>query len=152
MSAAHFTFGLESVRGLRVHAEDRAKEELAQSLAARGRGEAELRAADARLRSSMDLQRDQVVAAPLSGAALFAQQAWTERMERSIADKQRELQRHDVAVAARRTALGTAARDREVLDRLKARKLDEHRVIAQRVEDAATDEMAARSHARRTAA
>ena len=152
MSAGRFKFGLESVRDLRVHTEDRAKEDLAQSLAARVRGEALLRAADERLRSSMEAaSRDRAVA-PLSGAALLAQQAWTERMERSVADAQRDLHRCDADVAARRQALGAAARDRQALDRLRERQLAEHRLLLQRAEDAATDEMAARMHARGVAA
>lgn len=151
MSSARFEFGLERVRELRVHAEDRAKEDLAQSLAARVRGEQQLAAADHRLRSSLAAGRDSA-AAPLTGMALLAQQAWTERMERTVADARNDLRRAEADVEARRAALGDAAREREVLERLKAKKLAAHQVVVQRAEDAATDEMASRAFLRARAA
>jgi flagellar FliJ protein len=147
VSEKRFVFGLERVRELRVHAEDRAKEELAQALAARLRNEAVLSAADARLARSLADARP-TGQAPLSGPALAARQAWTERLERSRADAERALHRSDADVVAQRTVLGAAARDRQALEKLRGRRLAEHRAAAARREGAVLDELAARTHAR----
>jgi flagellar FliJ protein len=147
VSEKRFVFGLERVRELRVHAEDRAKEELAQALAARLRDKARLHAADERLALSLAEARP-APRAPLSGPALEARQAWTERLERSRADAARALHSADADVVAQRTALGAAARDRQALEKLRGRRLTEHRAAAARREGAVLDELAARMHTR----
>lgn len=143
MSETPFVFGLERVRELRAHDEDRAREELAASLADRLRGEAQLHAATERLRTAQGLAAP---GAPLTGAVLVARQAWTERLERSIDAATDDLHRADAAVARRREALAAAGRKREALDRLRNRKLAEHRLAAGRRETAVLDEIALRTH------
>lgn len=147
MSEKTFRFGLERVRQVRAHAEDRAKEELAASIAARLRGEALLRAAQERLADAHALGREGAEA-PISGAVLVARQAWIQRVERSRSDAERAVTSADAAVAARREALAAAGRRREVLDRLRERKLTEHRAAGARAEGAALDEMALGMHVR----
>jgi flagellar protein FliJ len=147
VSEKTFRFGLERVRQVRAHAEDRAKEELAASIAARLRGEALLRAAQERLADAHALGREGAEA-PISGAVLVARQAWTERIERSRVDAEREVAGADAAVAARREALAAAGRRREALDRLRRRKLAEHQLAGARAEGAALDEMALGIHTR----
>jgi flagellar FliJ protein len=145
VSETPFVFGLERVRELRAHDEDRAREHLAASLADRLRGEAQLRAASDRLR------RAQTLGGPadgeaLTGAVLLARQAWTERLERSIDLATQDLTDADAVVAARRDALVHAGRKREALDRLRDRKLATHRLEAGRRETAVLDEIALRAH------
>jgi flagellar FliJ protein len=81
---------------------------------------------------------------------LVARQAWTERVERSRVDAERAVSAADAEVAARRDALAAAGRRREVLDRLRERKLAEHRLAGARAEGAALDEMALGMHLRAT--
>jgi flagellar FliJ protein len=147
VSETTFRFGLERVRQVRAHDEDRAKEELAAGIAARLRGEALLRAAQERLADAHTLGRGGT-ALPASGAVLVARQAWTERVERSRVDAERAVSAADAEVAARREALAFAGRRREVLDRLRERKLAEHRLAGARAEGATLDEMALGMHLR----
>lgn len=147
VSEKTFRFGLERVRQVRAHDEDRAKEELAAGIAARLRGEALLRAAQERLAQAHATGR-YGAEAPVSGAVLVARQAWTERVERSRVDAERAVCTAAAEVAARRAAVAAAGRRREVLDRLRERKLAEHQLAGARAEGAALDEMALGMHVR----
>jgi flagellar protein FliJ len=149
--SAPFRFGLERVREIRAHDEDQAKERFAASLSARVRGDAILRAAEARLR---DAQTGVVTPAlgPLNGATLVARQAWVERMEHDRADAQLRMRSLDAEHRARRGELAKASQKREVLDQLKQRRREEHRLEAARAEAADLDEMALQMHVRKQAA
>jgi flagellar FliJ protein len=148
--SAPFRFGLERVREIRVHDEDQAKERFAASLSARVRGEAVLRAAEARLR---DAQSGALTPGlgPLTGASLVARQAWVERLEHDRADAQLRMRGYETELQARRAELAKASQAREVLDKLKERQSEEHRVESERVEADRLDEMALQMHARRAA-
>lgn len=149
--SAPFRFGLERVREIRAHDEDQAKERFAASLSARVRGEAVLRAAEARLRDA----HSGVVTpglGPLTGASLVARQAWVERLEHDRADAHLRMRSYDAELQARRSELAKASQAREVLDQLKERRREEHRLEAERAEAADLDEMALQMHTRRQAA
>jgi flagellar FliJ protein len=143
-----FTFKLERVRALRERKEELAKEELAASLAVRLRGEAMLQAAVESVEQARGLQRS-AAGAPMSAQDLQAAQLYLERTERERESASLHLDRQDAEVDARRNLLQNAARDREVLERLKTRKRDEHRREADRREGALLDEMAITMHRRR---
>src|SRR3954467_13384809 len=83
--SAPFRFGLQRVREIRAHDEDQAKERFAASLNARVRGEAVLRAAEARLRNAQNGVVEPGFG-PLTGQTLVARQAWVERLEHDRAD------------------------------------------------------------------
>lgn len=147
-----FRFGLERVREIRAHDEDQAKEQFANSLSQRVRGEAMLRAAEATL---ADAQRPVVPISfdgPVTGDALVARQAWVERLERTRADAEVRLRGLDAELEASRAGLTDASRKREVLDKLEQRQRAAHVADAQRREGAALDEMALGMHRRRLAA
>ncbi|HYF24976.1 MAG TPA: flagellar export protein FliJ [Baekduia sp.] len=143
-----FRFGLERVRELRAHDEDRAKEAFAASLQQRLRGAAQLAAADARLRDALDAGTPSG-GLSLTGADLLAHQSWVERLERTRSDAQLALHHFDVDLATSRASLTEASRRREALERLKQRQGAEHRATAARREAAALDEIALRGHGRR---
>jgi flagellar protein FliJ len=149
--SAPFRFGLERVREIRVHDEDQAKERFAASLNARLRGEAVLRAAEQRLR---DAQAGAVTPGfgPLTGVSLVSRQAWVERLEQSRADAELRMANYEAELQARRAELRQASQAREVLDQLKTRQREQHRLAADRVEAAELDEMALQMHARRSTA
>lgn len=149
--SAPFRFGLERVREIRAHDEDQAKERFAASLSARVRGEALLRAAEARLRDAQSGVTSPSVG-PLSGATLVARQAWVERLEHDRADAQLRMRSLEAEQQARRAELAKASQAREVLDQLKERRREEHRLESERAEAADLDEMALQMHARRAAA
>ncbi|MTD45485.1 flagellar export protein FliJ [Conexibacter sp. W3-3-2] len=146
-----FDFGLERVRRVRVHDEDRAKEALAASLAHRERHEARLQAVAAQLESAR-------FAAPLAAeaavdvAALRARQAYVERLERTRLVAALEVDRADAEVDARRTVVTAASRKREVLDRLRDRQAAAHRLEVARAEGVRLDEIALQGHLRAKAA
>jgi len=145
-----FKFKLERVRALREQREELAKEELAASLAMRLKGEAMLEAASQHVELARRNQRDAIETA--NGQDLQAAQAYLERTERERESASLALDRTDAEVEARRTLLQRASQDREVLERLKKRKRDQHRREADRREGAALDEMAIGIHRRRRGA
>ena len=151
MNRPSFTFKLERVRALREQHEERAKEELAASLALRLKGEAMLTAASQNVETARNSQRE-TSTTPVSGQDLQAAQAYLERVERERESAAIAMYRSDAEVEARRNLLQAAAREREVLDRLKERKRAEHKREADRIEGAALDEMALGVHRRARAA
>jgi flagellar FliJ protein len=146
-----FRFGLERVREIRAHDEDQAKERFAASLNARLRGEAALRAAEQHLRDAQSGVGAPALG-PLSGATLVARQAWVERLEQSRADAQLRMANYESDLQAKRGELSQASQAREVLDQLKTKQREAHRVETERVEAAALDEMAIQMHVRKMAA
>ena len=149
--SAPFRFGLERVREIRVHDEDQAKERFAASLNARLRGEAVLRAAEEQLRQAQAGAVERGLG-PLTGATLVSRQAWVERLEQSRADAELRMANYEAELQARRAELRQASQAREVLDQLKVRQREQHRLASERVEAAQLDEMALQMHARRSAA
>lgn len=147
-----FVFGLEPVRRLRQRAEERAQEELATSLRAHRESVEALAAANEELASA---RRDQPLLAGtrvLAGDDLRAAQAYVERMDLQRRTAAAQLAHQDGDVQLRRDALGVAARDRTVLDRLRDRREEEHRLEAERRQAVALDEIAIVAHRRKGAA
>lgn len=142
-----FQFRLERVRALREGVEDQAREQLAASLSTRLRGEAMLRAASESFSEAQENLRGSA-SSESSGHELVAIQAYLDRADRARQAAALELDRQDAEVDARRSALQAAARERQVLERLKERKREEHRREAARVEGALLDEMALTAHRR----
>jgi flagellar FliJ protein len=140
-----FNFRLERVRALRESVEDQAREELAASLSMRMKGEAMLQAA---MNTVTDAQAARRSAVGATAQELVAIQAYLERTERAREAAELELDRRDAEVDARRGALQNAARDRQVLERLKERQRADHQREANRRESVVLDEMAINSHRR----
>jgi flagellar FliJ protein len=143
-----FTFRLERVRSLRSQAEDAAREELAQQLALRMRGEAMLRqatlaAADARAAGLAAVQRPGA-----SGSDFMAAQAFLERRERERREAALELDRQDAEVEVSRGRLTEAARERQVIDRLEQRQRTAHEAAWARRGQVELDEIALSVHRR----
>jgi flagellar FliJ protein len=146
-----FRFGLERVRELREHAEDRAREEFAASLTRRERDAAALAAASDLVDRARDSRREGA-AAPLSGQDLIAHQRWMERVEADRRKAELEVARRDAEIESRRQALGAAQQRREVIERLKERHRAEHDAANALRAAAALDEMALAIHRRRSQA
>ncbi len=151
MTDVPFKFGLERVRELRAHDEDRAREEFAASLNRRARGAAMLQAAQDLIEQARDGRRTGAAAGPVSAQDLLSQQLWLERLERHRHTAERELHRTDHELTQRRDELNEARQKREVLERLKDRRRDEHAAENARREGAALDEMALSQHVRKMA-
>ena len=135
METPSFTFRLERVRDLRQRAEENAREELARELQLRMRGEALLREATHAVSAARDTGSGIFRRPGASGADMLAAQAFIERAERDRREAALDLDRQDVEVEARRRALTAAARDREAIDRLKARQRADHdREMARRAQ------------------
>ena len=148
MNRPAFRFRLERVRALRERVEDLAKEDLATSLSHRLKGEAMLASASATVSEARAHRRESGSAPAISGPELLAAQAYLERTERARQAAELELDRREAEVDARRTALHAAARDRQALERLKARRRADHEVASRRAEGAVLDEMAITAHRR----
>ncbi len=148
MTEVPFRFGLERVRELRVHDEDRAREEFAASLSRRSRGAEVLATAAERIERAREGRRAGTHASGLSARDLHAHHLWLERLERDRQGAELALARQDAEVEACRDALGRARQDREVLERLKGRRAAEHRRAEDRREGARLDELALTMHRR----
>jgi len=146
-----FVFRLERVRSLRERAEERAREELAHELRLRLRGEAMLREAAEAASAATQTGRDAVTARS-TGMDLIAAQAYIERAERTKREAALDLDRQEAEVAARRVALQAAARDRQVMDKLKQRQRADHDATWARKAQGALDEVALSVHRRGVAA
>src|SRR5688500_4474126 len=133
MARRPFQFRLERVREMRVRAEDEAKEEHARAMALRARSEQLLHEAAARVQAASSGQLG-AAGAGVGIAQMLPHQAFIERSEREVRAAELELSRQDAEVAARRTALQEAARERQVLDQLKDKQEAAHRREAERVE------------------
>jgi flagellar protein FliJ len=147
-----FKFRLERVRSLRERAEEAAREELARELSHRLRGEAMLHEATQIASSAREAGLGTTLRAGASGADLLAAQAWIERSERARREAALELDRRDAEVEARRENLNVAARDREVIERLKRRRRQDHDREVARLDQIALDEVALGVHRRGAAA
>jgi flagellar protein FliJ len=148
VSTARFRFGLERVREIRAHDEDRAKEAFAASLAQRARGAALLAAAAQQFDDAQAARRDGAPAA--SGQELVSMQAYLDRVEQSRRDAERDLAQSEAALAERRRLLTEASRRRQALERLKERRAAEHAAEVARREGVMLDEIALAAHVRRT--
>ena len=148
MDETPFRFGLERVRELRAHAEDRAREEFAASLTRRERDAAALAAAADLVQQARDTRLGGS-ALPLSGQDLITQQLWLERVEQDRRKAELEVARRDAEIESRRQALGAAQQRREVIERLKQRHRTEHQAADALRAAAALDEMALAVHRRR---
>ena len=143
-----FKFGLERVRELREHTEAQAKEQLASSLNQRVRGAAMLAAASEELAQAAQSGRPQE-GGQQPAADLLAHERWMQALRRDQEAAALSLDRLDAEVDARRSALGDASREREVLERLKQRRQAEHKAELARRETATLDELALSMHVRR---
>jgi flagellar protein FliJ len=143
-----FHFRLERIRAVRERIEEQAKEELAASLTHRLKGEAMLRAATDELTSARARRVETLTAGTATGDELIAAQAYLEQAQRTREARALELDRRDTEVAARREALTVAARERQVLERLKERRREDHARESERRAGAALDELALGVHRR----
>lgn len=146
-----FTFRLERVKSLRERAEERAREDLANELRLRLRGEAMLLEATNAASAATQTGRDTVLA-PSSAMDLIAAQAFIERSERIRREAALDLDRQNAEVDARRVALQAAARDRQVMDKLEERQRADHNAEWARRSQNALDEIALGVHRRGVAA
>ena len=147
METPSFAFRLERIRSLRERAEASAQEDLAHELRLRMRGEAMLAEATQAASAAAQTGR-KTVSTSSSGTDLIAAQAFIERSERTRREAALDLDRRDVEVAARRVALQAAARDRQVLDKLKQRQHADHDATWARRAQGALDEVALSVHRR----
>ena len=149
MTEHPFRFRLERVRALRERTEDEAREHLAGAMLERQRWAARVTEAGGRLDGARDRQRSAAEQGTSIGDML-AHQAFLERAERERASAEIDLGERDAVVEERAAALREAAREHQVLERLKERKAAEHRLEADRRAGAELDEMALAQHRRST--
>lgn len=142
MSDSEFRFRLERVRALRERKEEIAKQELAQAMNRLSDDEQRLREVDDRLAEAHEDQRGAGAGGTLSAQDLIANQAFVERVEQMRRHKVRDLRRSASEVADRGAALRTAAKEHQMLERLKERHRDAHVREMARREGEVLDEIA----------
>jgi flagellar protein FliJ len=146
-TAPSFRFRLERVRALRQRKESLARQELARAVSQLAGSEDRLRQVEEHLERARTHQRlatgvGGTGAGTVSAADLLARQAFVEHVEAQRTMGMRELERHEADVADRDTRLGRAAREHEILERLKERQRTEHARAAGRRESERLDEIA----------
>ena len=143
MTGPSFRFRLERVRALRERKEDIARQELAHAVSRRSSSRDRLQTLDLDLERARAEQRLATTETTMvSAAELAGRQAFLERAETQRHLGARELQDHEALVADRDAEFGNAAREHEMLERLKERHRSEHRREADRRESNALDEIA----------
>ncbi|MGH2854956.1 MAG: flagellar export protein FliJ [Solirubrobacteraceae bacterium] len=147
MSAApSFRFRLERIRALRQRKESLARRELASAISQLTGSQDRLRRVEEHLERARTHQRLATgvggSGGTVSAADLLARQAFVEHVEAQRTMGLRELERHEADVALRDTQLGRAAREHEILERLKERQRTEHEREAGRRESERLDEIA----------
>jgi flagellar FliJ protein len=143
VSETSFRFRLERVRALRERREDLARRALADAIARMSCSQEQLRTVEEHLEHARAEQRlNAGRSLSVSAAELQARQAFLERVEAQRRESVRELERHEAQVADRDTDLGHAARERQMLERLKERQREEHARETLRSESNALDEIA----------
>ncbi len=145
-TAPSFRFRLERVRALRQRKELLAREELALAISERAGSQNRLRRVEENLERAFTHQRlaagEGEGTTAVSAAELLARQAFVEHVEAQRVMGMRELERHEADVAEHDIRLGCAAREREILERLKDRQRAEHEREAGRRENEQLDEIA----------
>lgn len=139
-----FKFRLERVRAVREHAEREAREELAESIRQRLRGEALLAQARQLVASARASRATAGSGTYAAASELVALQAWLERVEFAAAEAQGELERARRAEEQRKARAIRALQERKALDRLRERRLEQHLRTLRRREALLLDELARR--------
>lgn len=145
MTEKRFKFRLQPVLDMRDADERRAKEQLAETLSARRQGQQMLDSANALVQQAEDAERT-AAQAPTTAAALHAQQAWRERLERYRLAAGQQLEQAEREVTLSRSALVEAHQRRAVIDRLKDIQHGAHVDRQLRADAAVTDEIALQQH------
>jgi flagellar FliJ protein len=142
MSDSSFRFRLERVRALRERKEEMAQQELADAMNRLSASEQRLREVDDRLAQAHEGQRGAGAQGALSAEDLIANQAFVERVEQQRRHGVRETRRSAGEVADRGAALRAAAKEHQMLERLKERHRDAHVREMARREGELLDEIA----------
>ena len=122
-----FHFRLERVRALRERTQQLAEQELASAIRQRSDSQDELRCAEADVERAQGEQRTAAGSSQtLSAHELLAHQAFLERVEAKRGESARDLEQRDADVARRDEQLASAARDHQMLARLRDRHRGEH--------------------------
>ena len=143
MSESDFRFRLERVRALRERKEEIAKQQLAHAMGRLMDSEQRLREVEDRLAAAHDGQRGAAGSQErLSAEDLIASQAFVERVEQQRRQGAHEVRRGEHDVADRGAALSDAAKEHQMLERLKERHRAAHLHELARREGAMLDEIA----------
>ncbi|MFT4034774.1 MAG: flagellar export protein FliJ [Patulibacter sp.] len=139
--AQRFHFHLQPVLDLREGAEQKAKEQLAETIAVRAQGQKNLTTAE-ELVDLADANARQASSTPVNAAALARQQLWRERLERYRTAAGQQLEQAEQEVSLSRDALVEAHRQRATLDRIKEVRREAHLAALASREAAEADEIA----------
>ncbi|MBS1677678.1 MAG: flagellar export protein FliJ [Actinobacteria bacterium] len=152
MTERPFRFRLERVHDIRRQRERGAQEDLAAALGQQAGQEAALGQVEATIEDAREQFRGASGYGEVrSGKDLAASQAYLERLAGRRAVAVRDLNASRDEVGRRRRDLETAARERQALDRLHARRRAEHERELARAESSQLDELALAGHRRRQA-
>lgn len=143
--ARPFKFRLQPVLEIREGQEQKAKEQLAETISLRTQGREMLQAAHDLIEAAAAAER--AAASQIHHVGHLAQQQlWRERLERHKIAAGQQLEEAEGEVVLSRTALVEAHQRRAALDRLKDTKAAAHRGELDRLDAAENDEIAIRQH------
>jgi flagellar export protein FliJ len=137
-----FRFRLETVRRLRDHAEQRARDELARELSVHASLEDEVQ------RSSGAVAKASAGAGTADLRSRASWQHFIERRERERSSAQTELQQQTERVLEQRGVLGQANREHQAITRLEAKHRARHQDDMRRRQDSELSDIALQIHRR----
>lgn len=151
VTSAGFRFRLEPVRALRERGEERAQGALAAALHREESVRRALAEADEQSRQARRQATPRTDGVRTSGAELRAAAVWIDRTGQQQQELALSLDRHVHDSTTHRGLLTEAARERQVLERLRERQQAAHRAEQGRIEQAELDEVALVLHRRKSA-
>lgn len=138
-----FNFRLQRVIEVREVKKKQCQRELAGSQAELARRE-ELLAEAARESQASSEGLRKALKSPSKAGQLMALEGWRNRQEQEVQARRDQTEEQRLEVDRRRAALILAAKEKKALDRLKERRLEEHRGETLREEQAFLDELGCR--------
>jgi flagellar export protein FliJ len=143
VATRRFQFQLERLRRLREQRKLAAAADLAVALADQALREELLAQADRQLAGAASQARSLFAKGPVDGSELAAVDLYRQRVERERAQREADLAAAEAQAQARRELLARSAQEQQMLERLRARRLNRHRREVARLETALLDEIAA---------
>ncbi len=144
--AKRFQFRFETMLKIRRQREDEQKRVVAERLGQIATVEQELAQLDGLTNRGMDSIRTVQQAGRIDLQQAMAQRGWVAHLHKAALDAQSRLRGLEARLAQERSLLAEAAKQRRILEMLRERQLERHRMEQQRVETQMADDLTTTRH------
>ena len=139
--AKRFRFRFETMLKIRQQREDQHKRIVAERLAQIGLVQQDLARLEELTSQGLHSIRTVQQAGRIDVQQTMAQRAWITHLHKSALDAEARLRGLEARLAQERAALAEAAKQRRILEKLKERQTERHRMEEQRAETSAADDL-----------